>query len=185
MARWEEQGLHWHAATASGALTNEELAAIVDQLGISRTGVVDPTGTLTTLGRSRSGPPVTQDRYTRVVVRRAGAPANEQVRIDLVAPVEGTDGLLHTTGDQLLEDDRGMIVSDGRRASARQPDGQGLDLEAIDMSGDGNVAPLSMTDLEMLLLRPWFRVSPDDPRRRTVALVDPDYSAEPPDFCRE
>lgn len=185
MARWEEQGLHWHAATAPGALSNEELAAILDRLEISRDGVVDPAGTLTTLGRSRSGPPVAQDRYTRVVVRRAGAPASEQVQIDVVAPVEGTDGLLHTTGDQLLEDDRGMIVSDGRRASARQPDGLGLELEAIDMSGHGNVAPLSMTDLELLLLTPWSRVAPDDPRRRTVALVDPDHSAEPPDFCRE
>ena len=185
MARWEEQGLHWHAATDSDALTNEELAAIVDRLEISRDGVVDPTGTLTTLGRGRSGPPVAQDRYTRVVVRRAGAPANERVQIDVVAPVEGTDGLLHTTGEQLLEDDRGMIVSDGRRASACQSDGLGLDLEAIDMSGHGNVAPLSMTDLEMLLLTPWARVAPDDPRRRTVALVDPDYSAEPPDFCEE
>ncbi|NLA37750.1 MAG: hypothetical protein GX868_18970 [Actinobacteria bacterium] len=185
MARWEEQGLHWHAATASDALTNEELAAIVDRLVISRDGVVDPTGTLTMLGRSRSGPPVTQDRSTRVVLRRAGAPANERVQIDVVAPVDGTEGLLHSTGDQLLEDDRGMIVSDGRRASARQSDGLGLDLEAIDMSGHGNVAPLSMTDLEMLLLTPWARVAPDDPRRRTVALADPDYSAEPSDFCRE
>lgn len=185
MARWQEQGLHWHAVTASGVLTNEELAAIVDRLEISRDGVVDPTGTLTTLGRSRSGPPVTQDRYTRVVLRRAGAPADERVQIDVTAPVEGTEGLLHTTGDQLLEDDRGMIVSDGRKASARQANGLGLDLEAIDMSGHGNVAPLSMTDLENLLLTPWSQVGPDDPRRRTVALTDPADSAQPPDFCRE
>jgi hypothetical protein len=185
MARWEEGGLHWSASTAPDALTNEELVAVLDRLEIGRDRVSDPTGRLTLLGRSRSTPPPSEDRYTRVHLRRTGAPVNERVQIDVDAPVEGTTGITHTTGDRVIEDDRGIAVSGGRISSARQPSGLGLHLEAIDMSGKGAAPTLSAEDVAALLLTPWSRVADDDPRRRTVALADPDHSAEQLDFCRE
>ena len=185
MARWEEQGLQWTASTAPDALTNSELVELLERLELSRDGVTDPTGALTLLGRTRPAPAAGEDRYTRVVFRRVGAPMNERIQIDVTPPREGSEGIVGPVGDRLLESDRGMVVSNGRAATAAQTGGPSLSLEVIDMSGHGQVTALSMEDVEALLLTPWTRVTDDDPRRRSVPLGDHEYSAEPLEFCRE